>query len=124
MAIVDDSLVVSLEAGADLSAGQYYFVSVASDGQVDLTGDGAQADGVLLNDPAAAGRAATVCILGKTKVTAGGAITAGGKIACDSSGRAVAAATTGDEILGVALTTVTTAGEVVEIIFNPNGTVA
>jgi hypothetical protein len=36
----------------------------------------------------------------------------------------VAAATTGDEILGVALTTVTTAGEVVEIIFNPNGTVA
>ena len=124
MAIVDDSLVISLEAGADLSAGQYYFVSVASDGQIDLTGDGAQADGVLLNDPAAAGRAATVCILGRTKVTAGGAITAGGKIACDASGRAVAAATTGDEILGIALTTVTTAGQVVEIIFNPNGTVA
>lgn len=106
---------VTLEAGDDLSAIQYYFVSIAADGQVDATGDGLEADGVLQNDPAAAGRAASVGISGITKVVVGGAVTRGGNVASDSSGRAVNPSS-GDYLMGVALATATTAGEIVSML--------
>lgn len=123
MATNDNLQVISLEAGADLSAKQYYFVTVAADGQVDPTGDGLAADGVVQNDPAAAGRAATVGVSGRTKVVAGGVVTAGDEVASDTSGRAVTAAT-GDIILGRALSTSANAGEIISIIFNPRGAAA
>lgn len=122
MAFTDSQMCVTLEAGADLSAKQFYFVSVAADGQVDPTGDGLMADGVLQNDPAAAGRAATVAIGGITKVMCGGTVTRGGDVASDASGTAVDAAT-GDIILGTALET-GAAGSVISIIFQPRGAAA
>lgn len=124
MAISQENVCGSLEAGSDLSASQYHFVSVAADGQVDATGDGAMADGVLLNDPAAAGRPATVCVSGFVKVKAGAAITRGDYIASDASGKAVAATTTGDVILGTALEAATADGDIISIIFAPRGLVA
>lgn len=114
---------ISLEAGQDLSANQYYFVSVAADGQVDPTGAGLHADGVLQNDPAAAGRAASVCIGGRTKVEAGGTVTVGGPVAADASGKAVDA-TTGDVILGTALEAADADGDIISIIFQPRGSFA
>lgn len=91
----------TFQAGQDLSSNQYYFVTLASDGQIDPTGNGAQATGILQNDPAAAGRAATVAVGGRSKVVAGtGGITVGATVASDANGAAVAAAS-GDVILGI-----------------------
>lgn len=121
MATQDNMLCVTLEAGADLSTKQFYFVSVASDGQIDPTGDGLDADGVLQDAPAAAGRAALVAIAGKVKVVCGGVVTRGGPVASDSAGKAVNAAT-GDIILGTALETGAD-GRIIEILFQPRGAV-
>jgi hypothetical protein len=119
MATQDNMLCVSLEAGADLSTKQFYFVSVASDGQIDPTGAGVIAQGVLQDAPAAAGRAALVAIAGKVKVMCGAAVTKGGPVASTSSGTATNA-TTGNIILGTALET-GAAGRIIEMIFQPRG---
>lgn len=114
--------VVTLEAGQDLSSSQFYFVSIAADGQVDPTGDGASADGVLQNDPSAAGRAASVAIGGITKVACGGTVTRGGDVASDANGKAVDAVT-GDVIMGTALET-GASGSVIAMLFQPRGAYA
>ena len=119
MAVTNNQTCVTLEAGADLSAKQFYFVSLAADGQVDATGDGLMATGVLQNDPAAAGRAAEVAIGGITKVTAAGTIAGGAAVASNANGAAVTAAT-GDIILGTAVAGGAT-GDVISIIFHPRG---
>lgn len=113
---------ITLEAGQDFSAKQFFFVSVSADGQVDPTGDGAHADGVIQNDPAAAGDAANVAIGGVVKVICGGTVTAGGPVASDAAGEAVDA-TTGDIILGTALETGAD-GQVISMIFQPRGSFA
>jgi len=120
MATSDALTVISLEAGADLSAKQYYFVTTAADGQVDPTGDGLMADGILQNDPAAAGYAASVAISGVSKVSVGaGGVTAGDDVSSDATGQANTAAT-GDVILGRALET-GASGSIVSMIFHPRG---
>lgn len=119
MATQENMLCVTLEAGQDLSAKQFYFVSVAADGQIDPTGAGAIAQGVLQDAPAAAGRAALVAIAGKVKVMCGAAVTKGGPVASTSSGTATNA-TTGNIILGTALET-GAAGRIIEMIFQPRG---
>lgn len=120
MAWTDSIHVISLEAGVDLSAKQYFFVSVSADGQIDPTGDGAHADGVLQNDPDTAGTAASVAIGGVVKVNCGGTVTRGGPVASDTNGQAVDA-TSGDVILGTALET-GASGETISMIFQPRGT--
>lgn len=117
MAYTNSQQCITLEAGVDLSAKQYFFMSVSSDGQIDPCGDGATAVGVLQNDPAAAGRAAEVCINGVTKVSAGGTIAAGAEVASDAAGEAVTAAT-GDVILGIALQAATD-GDIISMVFSP-----
>lgn len=110
---------ITLEAGQDLSAKQFFFVTVASDGQVDPTGDGGVAVGVLQNDPAAAGRAATIGINGVTKVSVGASITAGAAVASDSAGEATPAVS-GDQILGIALAAGDD-GDIIPMLFQPRG---
>lgn len=119
MATMQNPHIVSLVAGADLSAKQFHFVSVSADGQLDPTGNAGAADGVLLNAPNAAGQVAEVAIGGIVKVECGAVVTRGGPVGCDADGAAVNAAT-GDIILGTALET-GAAGRVIEIIFNPRG---
>jgi len=120
MAYKNSQTSVTLVSGDNYAAKQFFFVSMSSDGKVDPTGDGAAAIGVLLNDPAADGRAAEVCIGGITRVECGTAgVTAGDAVASDSAGNAVTAAT-GDVILGTALETGAD-GEVISIIFQPRG---
>jgi hypothetical protein len=111
---------VSFEAGADLSAKQFYFVSINASGQVVVTGDGAYAAGVNHGDVDAAGKATPVAISGITKVVAGAATTRGGPVASDSAGRAVNAAS-GDVILGEFLEAAGAAANVVSILFHPRG---
>jgi hypothetical protein len=102
MAVFQSRDTRTFEAGGDLSAGQFKFVALAADGQVDLAGDGAQAIGVLYNEPDAAGKAATVVMTGKVIVEAGASVTAGDEIGVDADGNAVTAATS-DIIMGYAL---------------------
>jgi len=119
MAVKNNQETLTFQAGGDLSALQFRFVAMAADEQVDSAGNGEDAIGVLLNDPAQAGRAAEVAVSGKTRVTAGGSVPAGSLVASDAVGRAVVA-TTGDAILGIASTT-GASGEVMSIVFNPRG---
>ena len=88
-------------AGEDLSAAQFKFVTLESDGQVDLADTaGENCIGVLLVEGEAA-RAVTVIMTGSVMVEAGGTVTNGGPVATDATGRAVDA-TTGDIIMGYA----------------------
>ena len=119
MANTDNMQTISLEAGQDLSSSQFYFVSIASDEQVDPTGDGAHADGVLQNDPDTAGHAAEVAIGGVVKVSCGGTVTAGGAVSSDANGQAVDSAS-GDVILGTALEG-GSSGDVISMLFQPRG---
>lgn len=120
MAYTEAGLFVTLQAGQDLSSSQYYFVAVAADGQIDPAGDGVYADGILQNDPDAAGKAANVQIAGISKVVAGGAISVGDAVASNASGKAATAAT-GEVILGTALEAATADGDTISILFQPRG---
>ena len=115
MALDSNLTCVTLEAGGDLSAGQYRFVELAADAQVDIVASaGGDAVGVLQNDPSAAGRAATVAVMGVSKVVAGATVAAGARLQSDANGAAIAALT-GDIVLGRALTG-GAAGDVIEVL--------
>ena len=102
MAVMQSRDTRSFVAGESLAAAQFKFVTLESDGQVDLADSaGENCIGVLLNNPAA-GAAATVAVSGKVMVTAGGTIAAGAAVATDASGDAVTAAST-NIIMGYAL---------------------
>lgn len=79
------------KAGADLSALQFTFVKIDTDG--DVVGCSAVTDrpyGVLQNNPAA-GEVCEITVIGVTKIKAGAALAnAGVAIGTDTSGRAVA----------------------------------
>lgn len=78
MAIEEGLVTVSFPAGADLSADQFKLVTVNSSGQVILTAGITDVPiGILQNNPAAAGRAATVGVFGKSKYVSQGATIAG-----------------------------------------------
>jgi len=113
----------TFEAGGDLSAAQFKFVTLAADGQVDVTASaGGNAIGVLLNNPAVAGYAATVCMSGDVMVEAGGTITAGDQIQSSATGTALLAAT-GDVVLGYAREDAVV-GQIMRIEFITGGNVA
>lgn len=99
---------------------QFRFVTLASDGQVDHTGDGVRADGVALMATAGAGEAITVAYDGRVTVEAEGTINRGAAVASDASGKAVAAAA-GDIILGTALEAAAD-GQIITIDIRRDGT--
>jgi hypothetical protein len=102
MAVMQSRDTRSFVAGESLAAAQFKFVTLESDGQVDLAdAAGENCIGVLLNNPAA-GEAATVAISGKVMVTSGGTIAAGAAIQTDANGDALTAAS-GDVVMGYAL---------------------
>lgn len=119
MAFEENKISVTLPASGDLSASQYCFVEVNSSGQAAVLGAGLAADGILQNDPNAAGRAAEVAISGIVRVKCGGVVTRGGPVASDSAGKAVNAAT-GNIILGTALETGAN-GAIIAMLFHPRG---
>ncbi len=108
MAFEDPGKQITLEAGASLSSDQYKLVSLASDGQVDVTGATATNTpiGILQNKPSAAGTAAQIMIDGISKAIAGETIAAGELVgpSTDTAGRVGDADTTGDVIIGMAIT--------------------
>ena len=95
-----------------LAAQQYRFVKLHTDGTVIIaSSEGEVVIGVLQNKPAV-GQACEIIAIGVTKLkTDGTAHAEGGKLKTDGSGNADLADTTGDHVVGTALTTPTaTAG--------------
>lgn len=75
---------ITVAAAADLSAKQFFFVK--ADGN--LAGAGAEALGVLQNDPKS-GAAAAIRVMGVSKVVYGGTVAVGDLLSSDASGKAV-----------------------------------
>lgn len=109
-----------LQAAGDLSTKQFYIVKKTTTAlQVDVCGDGELPIGVLLDKPAAAGRAAAVAGVGSVvRVVSAAAVTAGDKVSSDTAGKAILAQD-GDWMLGIALDTTANAGELVTVYICP-----
>lgn len=93
----------TLPSNADYTGSQFRFVNVNSSGKAVAPSAGGRVIGVRQNKPTT-DEAATIVNSGISMVEAGGAITKGGAVTCDANGKAVAA-TAGDVVHGVALTT-------------------
>lgn len=89
-------------AGSAVS--QHRFVTLAADGKVDHSTNGAAGPGVSVTSAAADGDVLTVQIFGRALVEAGGSITVGDFVAADTNGVAITGAT-GDIVRGQALET-------------------
>ena len=92
---------ITVPAGSDLSTKQFYFMNISA-GKLAVASAGGRVVGTLTNKPDAAGKAGSLQFGGAGKVLAAGTISAGGAIASDASGKAVAAAGT-DLVAGIAL---------------------
>lgn len=88
-------------AGVDLSAAQFKFVTLESDGFVDLANSAGELCYGVVTVGASTGRAVTVVRSGSVMVEAGGTIAAGAAVSTNASGEAIAA-TTGHIIMGYA----------------------
>ena len=111
---------ISASAAADYSSNQYYAVKLTAEGPPPTatvcSTAGEQAQGILQDDPAAAGRGCTVRMLGTSKAVAGAAITFLDRVTVDSSGRVVTATANSDGVIGRALRAATAAGDVIEVL--------
>jgi len=81
----------TLPASGDLSANQFYFVKIDSNGRLALctTAAGEGFAGVLQNKPSALGRDGAYRYLGISKVACGGSFNPGDYVTSDSAGKAV-----------------------------------
>ena len=114
-------LKLSLEAGADLSALQYYFVKLNSSGKAVAVA--AVTDipiGVLQNKPTS-GNQAEIVVIGVSKVSADAAVTAGAQLGAAADGQAVsyvAGTDTTKCLVGQAITSAGAAGVIFTAIVN------
>ena len=126
MAYEESLTSITIPAGSDLSAKQYYFVKADTDGKAALAGADDQALGILQNDPTA-GQAATIAVGGVSKVVASAAINAGARVSATAAGKAVtttastvsdgtATGVAGTPVCGIALTPATDDGDVISIL--------
>ena len=121
MAFQENQLTITLEAASDLSAKQYRFVAVDTNGKVTTTGDDGNPIGVLQNTPTA-GQAATICVYGVTKLYIGteSGLGAGYNVGCDSNS-AGKVSDTASFRMGVALEDPTADGDIVAVLLQKNG---
>lgn len=75
---------------------------------------------MLQNAPSAAGYAATVAISGVSQVIAGAAITRGDSVASGSAGKAKTA-TSGNRVLGLALSAAAADGDIIRVLLKVQG---
>lgn len=89
-------------AAADYSATGNRFGAVSGANTITRTGAGGRADGVIRNKPAA-GEPVEFDMDGILRVELGATVAAGALVMSDSTGRAITAATAGNQVLGRAL---------------------
>jgi hypothetical protein len=101
-----EQIKTTVPANADLSSAQYYLSKINSSGNLATCSvRGERAHGVLLNDPAAAAREASLCVGGITQVEAGGTFSPGQALTTNASGKAILANLPSDIVIGTALET-------------------
>ena len=102
-------------AGESLASAKYHIVQLDASGNVEIA-EGATdlIVGVLQNKPAS-GEAAIYRFLGTSKVVAGGVVTLGDWVTAKSDGRALTTTTDLDVIIGRALETSATDGDIIEV---------
>lgn len=110
----------SFQASGDLSAGQYLAVKLDSNGRIALAGEGDKAIGILQDKPAALGRAGAVATAGTSKAVAGGTVTAGDRVAPNSTGKFVSVGSGDDWSFGIARTGAGS-GEIFSCLIQPTG---
>lgn len=124
----------SLPTNEDLSTKQFIFVTLGTDGYIDVCGAGALAIGVTQSDPVGTANipiAVPVRTMAPTKIQCGGSFNVGVKIASDASGKAVlyTGATvftgtpytvSGSQVLGIALQS-GASSTVTAMLFRPSG---
>lgn len=103
-------------AAADLSAKQFTAVTLSATGYAAIVLATTRFDGILQNKPLA-GEACVVMKNGISKVKAGAAVTKGVEVMCDTTGRAIAAATSGNRAWGVAREAATAADQLIAVEF-------
>lgn len=116
MAFYDNQLCFTLPAAGALT--QYTFVSVDTNGRAANTSAAEMPDGVVQNDPSAQGDAAEIADHGLVQVLAGEGISQGDDIGVGSSGKA-RTTTTGDAIVGRAVTAASGDGSVFTMHIQP-----
>ena len=114
----------TVEAAADLSTKQYYFMVLDGNGRAALPGaDGAICAGVLQTDPVQF-EAATLVDRGLSKVVSNGTVEIGDNVACANGGKAKEAAS-GEHIQGIAQEgDGGTDGVVIAVLLRPQGPLA
>lgn len=118
MSVENNVQSVSIPASADLSASQYCFMKIDTNGQLAVSGDGGVIAGILQDKPTAAAAGGMLGIGGISKVRAGGTCTKGSFAASDPTGRAVDAIS-GDMAGGIFISGTTVANDVVELLVMP-----
>ena len=116
----DSQVVLSIPAGADLSAKQYTFVKLSSATVISAAAATDLPIGVLLNDPAS-GETAAVAVSGVVKLKASAAISVGALVGTTSTGTGVsltAGTDTTKYILGRAITAAGAAGDIITVAVN------
>lgn len=108
---------ISKEASADLSARQYCFMVVNSDGRLETPDAGAAVDGILQDKPDAAGRVGKLSISGQSKLVVGAAVAAGANLTPGTNGKGVTAGT-GDVVACKALEAGTGDGSIISVLLN------
>lgn len=101
-----DQILTSAPANADLSSAQFYLTKINTSGKLATCSTrGERAHGILLNDPAAADRAGSLCVGGIAQVECGGTFSPGQALTTDASGKAILANLPSDIVIGTALET-------------------
>jgi hypothetical protein len=113
-------LCIPLPASGDLSAAQYLIVAMSATG-IALAGAGDYGVGILQDKPAALGRVGSVMTSGVSKCVAGAAVAVNVIVTADAAGKAVAAGTTADEGIGIALEAAANADEIIAVLIMPFG---
>lgn len=125
---------VSLPADFDMTGDQFKFVTLGSDGYINIASTGELALGVVQDSPIGTANipvAVPVWTMAPTKIQAGGSFDPGNKLASDSAGKAVlyTGATvftgtpytvSGSQVLGIALKP-GTSGQDTTMLFRPSG---
>jgi hypothetical protein len=114
---------ITLKAGADLSAKQYFFVKIDANGDAVLAGNGQNAIGILQNAPAS-GEAANIAVAGVSKVIIGDttSLDSGVVISSDANGKATLGVST-DFALAILIEDTTANDDVVSCLIQKTGAI-
>lgn len=100
-------------AAADFTGKRYHACKITADRTVGLSGAGEVVDGIIWDEPPAAGRQCHVAIAGTVEVKAGAAFAAGAKLKSDASGKFITAPAT-EKYYAIAHEAATADGDIIE----------